>query len=231
MKKIYKRIGISIVVGILILVGIFLFYVQDYSPAEPSVRQLIAQTETIKVENNKIVLYPQKENEDKIGFIFYPGGKVEYDAYVPLLERLSKEGILVVLYKMPFNLAVFDINAAKTAFEEFPEVNRWYIGGHSLGGAMASDFANKNKEKLQGLVLLGAYPVKKIDFPILTIVGSEDGVINRKKLEGLNITEIEGGNHAYFGNYGPQNGDGKATISREKQQQITVKQIIQFFFK
>ena len=81
----------------------------------------------------------------KCGFIFYPGGKVEYTAYAPLM---------CVLLKMPLNLAVLDVNAADSVFDMFPEISSWYIGGHSLGGSMAASYALENTDKLEGLVLL-----------------------------------------------------------------------------
>ena len=43
-----------------------------------------------------------------------------------------------------------------------------------------------------------------------------------------NVTVIEGGNHAQFGNYGKQKGYRDATISREEQQDIAVEAIKDF---
>ena len=40
--------------------------------------------------------------------------------------------------------------------------------------------------------------------------------------------EIQGGNHAQFGNYGPQKGDAPATISAEEQQARTVEAVAEF---
>ena len=65
--------------------------------------------------------------------------------------------------------------------------------------------------------------------PTLALYGSEDGLLNKEKLEGTaNVIEIPGGNHAYFGNYGEQRGDGAATITREEQQRITAQEISAF---
>ncbi|MNC40977.1 Alpha/beta hydrolase family protein [compost metagenome] len=181
------------------------------------------------------VFYPEKERESDTGLIFYPGGKVEATAYTPLLKQLSQNGITCVLVKMPFNLAVFDIDAAEHVYEKFPNIQKWYIGGHSLGGAMASSYANKNSDKIEGLILLGAYPVgdsdSGLDLPTLAIYGSEDMVLDKEKLAGTpNKHEIPGGNHAYYGNYGKQKGDGTATITREEQQHQAVEEIIHFIF-
>lgn len=170
------------------------------------------------------------------GFIFYPGGKVEAAAYLPLLAPLAEADILCVAVKMPLHLAVMDPDAAAAVMEDFPEVSRWYLGGHSLGGAMAAGFAAENEERLNGLVLLAAYPTKEIkELPVLSVYGSGDGVLNRGKYEksillAARLTEhvIEGGNHAQFGNYGAQEGDGAAEIDKEEQWQETVDFILNF---
>jgi len=167
--------------------------------------------------------------DNETGLIFYPGGKVEAAAYYPLLDKLSKNGITCVLLKMPFNLAVFDIDAADKVYESLPDIENWYISGHSLGGAMASSYIEGNSDKLNGLILLGAYPINNEQLVTLAIYGSEDLGLDKSKLSSMkNVFEIIGGNHAYFGNYGEQKGDGKATISRDEQQKITVDEIIEF---
>jgi len=133
---------------------------------------------------------------------------------------------------MPFNLAVFDVNAADRIYSKFPGIVNWYIGGHSLGGAMASSYADKNTDKIKGLILLGAYSVGSADISTLAIYGSNDGVLDRSKLAGTdNVLEIAGGNHAYFGNYGEQKGDGKAEITREQQQEHAAEAITDFIYE
>jgi dienelactone hydrolase len=175
-------------------------------------------------------------DEPSAGFIFYPGGKVEYTAYIPLMSALAEEGILCILIKMPCNLAVLDMNAAKGLTEKYPDIDDWYIGGHSLGGSMAASYASKNSPEIDGLILLGSYSTAKLSIPVLSVYGSEDGVMNREKYAKykpnieLALTEniIEGGNHALFGSYGTQKGDGMPTISDKEQLNLTVQIIIEF---
>ncbi|MBQ9959115.1 MAG: alpha/beta hydrolase, partial [Oscillospiraceae bacterium] len=93
----------------------------------------------------------------KAGLIFYPGGLVEYSAYVPLMQALAAKGVLCVLVEMPGNLAVLDINAAQGIAEQYPHITSWYVGGHSLGGSMAASYAAKNTSSLDGVLLLAAY--------------------------------------------------------------------------
>ena len=144
-------------------------------------------------------------------------------------QRIRQGGVTVVLVKMPFRLAVFGIHAADKVYEAVPAVSRWYIGGHSLGGAMASSYVAGNEDKLSGLIQLGAYPVNDSPIDTLCIYGSEDIMLDKSKLSGVsNVLRIEGGNHAQFGNYGVQEGDGVASISREAQQEQAANAMLAF---
>lgn len=227
MKKRLRIIIIIVGAFLILVVGGFSLYVSDYYKTEDIFLNTITQNYIYKNEKNMIIMTPASPSDT--AFIFYPGGKVEYTAYIPILEKLRQNGVACVLVKMPFNLAVFKINAADTVYDKFPDVKNWYIGGHSLGGAMASSYVEKNSTKVKGLILFGAYPVNDINIPTLCIYGSEDKVLDKTKLEGvLNTIEIVGGNHAYFGNYGEQKGDGIATITREEQQEQAVSAILKF---
>ena len=231
MKK-YTKITSVFFVSLALLVITFILYTNDYYKASDYVYETL-KSENISVSDDKgMIIFKSKAKSDT-GFVFYPGGKVDYKAYIPLMDKLSKKGITSILIKMPFNLAVFDKDAAEVAFKELPEINNWYVGGHSLGGAMASDFVSKEKdEKIKGLILMAAYPVGDLYIPELVIYGSQDLVLSKEKLNSsLNMLEIEGGNHAYFGDYGEQKGDGLALISREEQQRITLEAVVDFIGK
>lgn len=225
-----KRILIGFFAVIIVIVIGFFIYTGNYYHAEKEVEIIISileQNGRITTKGNNTIIYP--ETKGTRGLIFYPGGKVDEKAYIPLLKSLSDEGITCVLVKMPFRLAVFGINRADAVFDIVPEVEEWYMGGHSLGGAMASSYVGKNKEKIKGLILLGAYPVNAEDVPTLTIYGSQDKIVNRDKVKDIKgKIELSGGNHAYFGFYGEQKGDGTATITREEQQSQCISYIMEF---
>ena len=214
------RYILIVLAAVLVFLAVAFFsYINDYRHADETARSLLQNNPSIRQEGDLTILTPDAENETGRGLIFYPGGKVEDIAYLPLLEQLREHGITVVLVKMPFRLAVFDSNAADKVYNAVPGVSRWYIGGHSLGGAMASSYVAGKEERLSGLILLGAYPVNDSPIPTLCIYGSEDLMLDKTKLAGVtNVLELTGGNHAQFGNYGTQQGDGVATISREEQQ-------------
>ena len=159
-------------------------------------------------------------------FVFYPGGKVEATAYLPLLTALARDGVDCFLVRMPLNLAFFKTNAAG-AIRAAYAYDRWYLGGHSLGGAMAAVYAAGHGDDLDGLVLLAAYATKPLPehLAVLELHGSADGVLNREKLAAGRqylpasavCEELPGGNHAQFGAYGPETGDGAAGVTGAEQ--------------
>lgn len=230
MKKWLKTTLITITCLLVLAAAGVTLYLSDYYRAD-EIAVAAMTGSNMKTQGNLTILTPTTPNDT--GFIFYPGGKVEHTAYLPLLEQLRQQGITCVLVEMPFHLAVFDPDAAEQVFDRLPDIANWYIGGHSLGGAMASSYASEHPDKVQGLVLLGAYLYG--DYPVqhaLTLYGSEDKVMNREKLTYTeNVVEIAGGNHAQFGNYGAQKGDGTATISAAEQQAQTVDSIAAFMQK
>ena len=193
-----------------------------------------------------IVLMPKNESPAYVpetGIIFYPGGKVDFQAYLPLMSLCAEKGAACFIVKMPLNYAFMDKNAADKFPVLHPEIKNWYLAGHSLGGAMAASYIADNFENYNGLILLAAFSTKdlsKTNLKVLSIYGSKDGVLNMEKYQkyksnlpaetadGNGLTEkvIEGGNHAQFANYGAQKGDLFPDITSEEQQRITADEII-----
>jgi len=231
-KKTGKILFIILAALTVVLTAAFFAYTQDYYHADETAAALLEASPAIETKQNLTILTPDAANDISVGLIFYPGGKVQETAYLPLLDQLRQNGLTCVLVKMPLRLAVFNIDAANDVYAEFPAISRWYLAGHSLGGAMASSYVENNADRLAGLILLGAYPVNDAALPTLAVYGSEDVKLDRTKLEAVaDKLEISGGNHAYFGNYGEQEGDGTASISREDQQAQAVAAILSFIQK
>jgi len=222
------------------------------APLVDSTRDDVAIT---RISRTAILLTPRGVEPAELGLVFYPGGLVDAKAYLPLLERVAASGFPTVVFEMPFDLAVLAPNraasliAAPTEPEGDPQASatarhlpeRWVIGGHSLGGAMAARFAHRNLQLVEGLVLIAAFPaagdsLADTALPVLSIYASNDGLAtvteiaetrDRLPLD-TRFAAISGGNHAQFGSYGKQRGDGTATISREEQQRRTAKLVATF---
>ncbi len=236
MKNKKKRILIVVLVMVLILSGGVFFYISDYYHGV-SLERYFESSETVTVsEIDAGWFFDGAGTQEAI--VFYPGAKVEAAAYAPLLYRLAQEGIDCFLVEMPCNLAIFGVNKADEIIENY-EYGQWYMAGHSMGGAMAAAYAQKNAEKLTGLIFLAAYSANELsrtELKILSIYGSNDGVLNMDKvIKGRELMPstyeeicIEGGNHAQFGSYGEQTGDNAADISGEEQIRITTEYILRF---
>ena len=234
MSKWFKIAGASL--AALLVVGAVGFYVWTRASTYPAFPEAAALAEQAMTENGWYVFEPQ--GEPRAGFIFYPGGLVEPAAYAPLMQRLSDGGVLAVIVPMPLDLAVFGIGRADDVIAAYPAIDSWVIGGHSLGGAMAAEYVKRNPDAVKGVAFLASYPADSTDLSPLPIevvstYGTEDGVAGdafRESLDrlpdGTSLKVIEGGNHAQFGDYGPQKGDGTAAISRDEQQRQAAASIL-----
>ncbi|WDC84723.1 alpha/beta hydrolase [Caloramator sp. mosi_1] len=218
MKKVKKIIGLT---SVLILVFSAIFLIWAVSAYKPNfdVEAYIKSNERVHIKIDKnIVINPVDKKVEK-GLIFYPGGKVEPAAYIKIASKIAEEGYRVVITPMPLNLAIFNKNKADEVIKEYSDISVWVIGGHSLGGVVASDYAYNHVEKIKGLFLLASYPQEKFNFKnksikVVSIWGSEDKVANLDKVKSskellpddAEFVEIKGGNHGQFGSYGKQKG-------------------------
>ena len=227
----------ALLLAVFILVGAACaLYLGDYYRADTDAIAAFTEGSTVEMqiaENGNLLWVPE---EPSAGLIFYPGGKVDHAAYSPLMSELSDRGILCVLVQMPFRLAVLDMDAAEGIQEQYPQVETWYIGGHSLGCSMAASYLEGSTDSFAGLILLGSYStadLSETDLSVLSIYGSEDQVLNHEKYQQYkeNLPEdtveivLGGGCHAFFGMYGPQEGDGTPSITNEEQLKRTAEAV------
>ncbi len=221
-----------VALGILLVVG--LVWLNDL--ADPSAEAAAALTSDAAVSvSTEGALEFQPAEPTTTGFILYPGGRVAPEAYAPLARAIAEAGYLTVITPMPFGLAVLSPDAASGVIADHPEIEHWVVGGHSLGGAMAAQYAAGHQDLVDGLVLWAAYPadgtdLSGTDLAVASISASEDGLASPEEIAAsaarlpadTTFVEIEGGNHAGFGSYGAQGGDGEATISAADQHAQTV---------
>lgn len=238
-SRTWRRVAIVAAVALLALAlaaGGFLWWA--LTPLGPDAEALAAleSDDVVDVtESDSAWLFSPTDDEPLLGLVLYPGGRVDPRSYAPLARELAERGYLVAITPMPLNLAVLDPDAAQAVIDEHPDIMTWTIGGHSLGGSMAARFANANRDTIQGLALMAAYPAGSDDmsdaeFESVSIYGDRDGILSADNFTetipqmppGTRFVEIEGGNHAQFGNYGPQPGDLEAAIPSEDQRWETV---------
>ena len=231
MKRKYILVGIAIVIIAILSYGFY--YVNDYYHADNEALKYMNGTDEVSVVKTDNGLFLDGPGNDT-AVIFYPGAKVEYASYLPLLTRLSSEGVDCFLVEMPFNIAFFGTDSADDIIKN-SSYDHYFKAGHSLGGVVASSYVNKT-DNIDGLILLASYPTQEVNKPVLSIYGSNDNVFSHDKYEEAkpliksNFTEfiINGGNHAQFAYYGNQSGDGIANISASNQQNQCVSEIIKF---
>ena len=217
-RRILKRLRITTLAALLLGLTAFLSWSSILYPADAGAYSSVVDNPAIDVSSRPaaLLLTPTSGATD-VGLVFLPGAKVPAQAYAYKLSGLVEAGVTVVITKPILNLAFFDLRPLSTFTDLAPDIDRWYVGGHSLGGVKACSWAADE----EGLVLFGSYCAGATDARALSIGGSDDGLstpadirANADKLTGeASFVEIEGANHAAFGDYGVQPGDGTATLA------------------
>ncbi len=217
----------------------FLLYAGQYYHADDTAASALHSDDSVTVSKTDYGWFFDGPSEAD-ALVFYPGAKVDAAAYAPLLHSLASQGIDVCLVSMPLRFAFLGADRATHVMERH-KYERWYLGGHSLGGAMAAAYAAENSDTVSGVILLAAYAPKRLDDKMLEVViyGTEDGVLSEKHLETARKSapkryvehRIDGGNHAQFGNYGAQSGDGVPRITAAQQQAETVNVVTEAIFE
>ena len=230
------HILISVGIGLLIICVVGFCYLNvHYSAREEALAVLSDPTGAVvsRIDGGYFV---DGSGQDA-ALIFYPGAKVDSQAYLPLMKEIADKGVDCFLLDLPMRMAIFDQNAADHIMAEYdyPTV---MVGGHSMGGMIAAGYASAHKDTVDGVVLLAAYPTEPLDGSVglLSVYGTEDKVLSRDAYEnakqhfpsGAVETVIDGGNHAQCGNYGAQEGDGEATITAKEQQTQIAYSVLKF---
>lgn len=239
--KTWMKVLIAVVAVFAIAVVAFVIWGSTPLGPMPEALAALESDANVAVATDPWLSFTPTQGAQNTGLIFYPGGRVDPRSYAPMARAIAEAGYPVVIVPMPLNLAVFGVNRAADVIAAHPEVEHWVIGGHSLGGSMAASFTRNNPDLIDGLFLVASYPASSDDlsgFDDLTtysVSATNDGLATPDKIDASRPllpadtiwVPIEGGNHAQFGYYGDQPGDGLATISREEQQRQTVEAALQ----
>lgn len=236
-----KKLLLIIILAIILIGAAYsAYYVSDYYHADTRALAALNSTESYTVLNTAdSVTFTPTANLSTTGVIIYPGAKVQPESYSVIASQLATNGYTTIIVKMPFNLAFFGVNRADDVIGNHPEISSWVIGGHSLGGVFASDYAVNHPDKIKGVIYMASYPstnASNATFKALSIRGSLDNLTKADDISSnldkfpTNTTfiTIPGGNHFNFGDYGIQSGDNNSTITREQQQNLTVNAILEF---
>jgi len=243
MKIWIKRIALAILLLLVVGAAAFVIWAENPLEAMPEALAALQNDDEVLVINKQWMVFSPIGAELKTGVIIYPGGHVDPRAYAPLAKEIARAGYLVILPPAPLNMAFTAINIADEIMAANPVIEHWYVGGHSLGGAMAAEYAAANANKVDGLFLWASYSAEGTDLSVipglrlLSIYGTEDGGAAEIRLSkerspaDTTWVEMEGGNHAQFGWYGIQPGDGVAAITREEEQALVLEATLAFLGK
>lgn len=225
-RRYLSRSLIIILASLAIIITSFVLWANAAYELVPEQRAALQSDAFVSVVSDGWLSFTPVQTDYDTGLVLYPGGRVAAEAYAPLARAIAEEGYYVAIVYAPLNLAFFGIGAADEVIAGQPEVARWAVGGHSLGGVAASLFVRDNQD-IGGLLLMATYPADdalstRADLDVLSIYGTRDGVANIESIRNsaaslppsAEFVAIEGANHAYFGWYGPQAGDQPATISQ-----------------
>lgn len=246
MKQFFSKGKFYKIPLILLLVLFIVFTLWAYLPHRTMdvAKEALRSDSVVEVKDEgHWIRVSSKDTDANTGIILYPGARVDPEAYGIFARDMAKEGVSVYLVKMPYRIAFFASNRADEIIEKEPS-KRWYLMGHSLGGAVASKYAADHEDEVEGLIFIGSYPLegpdyKSLNLSYVSIYGSEDGLVTesdrqkaREQLpDDAKEVIIKGGNHAGFGYYGPQGNDGEAMISRDEQTSQVIDAVLEFIKK
>lgn len=204
-------------------------------PAEPIALAAMRSGDDIQVSDRLTWFEMKRVTQDakgetvqpQVGLVFVPGARVDPRAYANILRPVAEAGYLVAVVKPAYGFALPNSSQPDSVIQNHPEIRYWAVGGHSLGGVAASSYADDHP--VTGLLLYASYPASELarnDLIATSVSGSADGLATpgdiaeaKPKLpEATRYVVVDGGIHAFFGDYGDQPGDGTPGISREDAQ-------------
>ncbi|MBL8045793.1 MAG: alpha/beta hydrolase [Anaerolineales bacterium] len=234
MKKWLQRLALGLGVAVSVVLVGGAAWLATPAALMPEANAALKSSATVEVkETPEGWMFMPEGQTPAVGFIFYSGGRVPAAAYAPAAQKIAEQGYAVFLPPMPFNLAFFNINAAQAIQQAHPEITAWAVGGHSLGGVAASEYAAQNLGRVQGLVLWASYPNSNVSQAVMRAVSIYGALENSRESftsaqaranlpARVEFVSISGGNHEQFGYYTGQLNDAVPQVGRDSQQQQVV---------
>jgi hypothetical protein len=206
-------------------------WLRPFSALEPALDAMGSDSRVTVTEGPTRIVMTPTGSVSTTGVFFQPGAKVDARAYAAVLRPLAESGYPVIIPKQPLGIAFLSITAFDSTKASFPGITRWVVGGHSLGGTVAAIEADSGDvdpvAPVIGLLLFASYPANDISTSltasVLSISATDDGLATPDKIltsrdilpAGSTFTAIDGAVHSFFGDYGPQPGDGTPTVSHD----------------
>jgi hypothetical protein len=210
-----------------------LVWLSPFATVEPALAAMRSDDKVTVAEYPTQIVMTPTGTPSGTALFFQPGARVDARAYAAVVRPVAEHGVRVVITKQPLGIAFLNTFAFESTAAAYPDVATWVVGGHSLGGTVACIDADEHDTdapgtgRVSGLLLYASYPADDISSslqaPVLSISGSDDGLATPARIDaakvdlppGTSYTVIDGAVHAYFGDYGPQPGDGTPTISHD----------------
>jgi hypothetical protein len=241
LKTLKRILIVLLVIAVLGTLGLVLWGNDAYPPLQPALDALVSDSQVTVTQHDGFITFEPVGATPTTGFVFVPGGRVDYRVYAPALKQIAAQGYFVAVVKVTINLAFFDTNAPERVISQYPNIEHWAVGGHSLGGVASSSYIARHVDELDGVVFWASYPaddaLKDTSLKALLVYGTRDmagstsytdaALLSRFPAD-TQIVSIAGGNHAQFGSYGPQAGDQDAAISAEEQWAQATEATVQF---
>ncbi len=226
-RKIITILGVVALLSGLIFVAYFFYSaIHSWQPNTSNYQSTINNKNyTITDKPNYIAILPSTSPDPQEGLIIYQGAFADAKAYIAPYSNLTYSGVAVFIVKSPLGFALFNVSGANQIIKDYPNINKWYVAGHSLGGVAACEYAKSNTNKINGLILLGSFcngNASELNTKVLSISASKDGLSTTEKINNsrtklpkdTKFVIIQGGNHSQFGDFEKlQPGDNVAEIS------------------
>ena len=238
MKKILKLVGGVLLAALVLGFGYFAWS-NDRDTAVPDTDALaiLENRPSISIEYDELLVMQRPDAAPDTGVILYPGAYCDIRGYAPILAEVAEAGYLAIGVKMPFNFSIFGPDKADDVIAAYPDIERWIIVGHSMGGAMAGRYAFHNEDKLAGVIFYDSYPpeansLADSNLPLTHIHRARPNGEMPDKFKAMQHVypeaavwvPVPGGIHMYFGSFvgGPYEEEWEAEISREAQHEIVI---------
>jgi dienelactone hydrolase len=208
-----------------------------HADASPMALAASASDGDVRVEDGTFLMFRPAKVAERMGVVFYPGAYTDVRGYAQTLRPLAAAGYRVVAVKMPFELAILAPGRAAEVLAANPDVTRWAIMGHSVGGTSAAIFAAENPDAVDGVVIWDSFPPS---FASLAAFPKPVWHIHRATPDGAppesfavqrplfppssRWVPIPGGIHMYFGSFsgGGYQEDWAPSISQQQQHETVI---------